>query len=216
MRAQVALRALVILLAAAGAAGCSGATRDASVAPKPAASRDLGPAPAIRGPDGQIPLYTMAGQPTTLGAHGAKVTVIALWATFCGPCLEELPHVDALYRKYRGRSDVSVIAVNLDDTSDPTTRAEVAHLLDRMSIQMPSLLGGMPVMERLTARDTSGQPKLALPLLAVVDAAFRIHRRFGFMRGESRDQYLAEKSALVESALRGEEPDNRLPPGLAQ
>jgi thiol-disulfide isomerase/thioredoxin len=213
MRAQAALS---IVLAAAGGAGCGGATRDATVAPKPAASRDPGPAPAIRGPDGQIALYTMSGQPTTLAAHGAKVTVIALWATFCGPCLEELPHVDALYRKYRGRPDVSVIAINLDDTTDPAMRAHVARLLHRMSIQMPSLLGGLPVMERLTVRDDAGEPKLALPLLAVVDAAFRIHRRFGFMRGQSRDQYLSEKAALVESALRGEEPVNPLPPGFSR
>jgi len=107
---------------------------------------------------------------------------------------------------------VSVIAVNVDDTREPSMRAEVRGLLDRLSIDMPCLLAGDAVMDRLALRGPSGQPRAALPFLAVVDAAFRIHRRFGFRRGIPRDAYLAENSALVEAALRGDEPDDPPPP----
>lgn len=55
---------------------------------------------------------------------------------------------------------------------------------------------------------------MALPLLAVVDAASRIHRLFGFQRGIPREPYGAEKSALMRAALRGDEPLDSPPPAL--
>jgi hypothetical protein len=91
-------------------------------------------------------------------------------------------------------------------------RAEVKRLVGEMALEMPCLLGGMPAMERLTARDPSGQLRLALPLRVGIDPAFRIHRRFGCRRGISRDEYVADKSALVEAALRGDQPKGSAPP----
>jgi hypothetical protein len=78
---------------------------------------------------------------------------------------------------------------------------------------VPCLLGGMEVFERLTARNQDGAPALALPLLAVVDAAFQVHRRFGFQRGISRAAYMADKEAMIQAALRGDQPVNPPPPG---
>lgn len=205
-----AVLSFLALVAACGGGGHAQAPTGAS--PGTSAGPPGADLPAIRGPAGHIRLLTLTGQPTTLAAYGSRVTVVALWATYCAPCLEELPYLEALYQKYRGRPDVSIIAVNLDDTSEPSMRDEVRGLLDQMAIEMPCLLQGEPVMELLTARDQSGQPRMALPLLAVVDPAFRIHRQFGFRRGMPRDEYLAEKSALVEAALRGDEPDDSSPP----
>jgi hypothetical protein len=69
-------------------------------------------------------------------------------------------------------------------------------------------------MERLTYRDQAGEPRMALPLLVVVDPAFRLHRQIGFKRGMARELYLAEKAALVEAALRGDEPRDSPPPAM--
>ena len=90
----------------------------------------------------------------------------------------------------------------------------VRDLLASLGVEMPCLLLGDAVMERLTSRDEDGRPRMALPLLAVVDAALRIHRHFGFQRGIPREQYVAEKSALVGAALRGDEPVDSPPPAL--
>jgi thiol-disulfide isomerase/thioredoxin len=190
-----------------GSSGSSG--------PPGAVAAEPGPPPAIRGEVGQIPLRTLEGQPTTLAAYGARVTVVALWASYCRPCLDELPYIEALHQMYRDRPEVSVVAVNMDDTMDPSMRAEVRDLLDQLGVaETPCLLDGTPVMERLTLRDEVGAPRMALPLLVVVDPAFRLHRRFGFRRGISRGDYLADKSAIIEAALRGDEPNDPPPPAL--
>jgi thiol-disulfide isomerase/thioredoxin len=43
-----------------------------------------------------------------------KVLVISLWATWCGPCKEELPHVLELAQKLKGRRDVLLLSFNVD------------------------------------------------------------------------------------------------------
>lgn len=40
--------------------------------------------------------------------------VLSFWATWCKPCLRELPHLEKLQKKYDGR--VSVLAINIDET----------------------------------------------------------------------------------------------------
>lgn len=68
--------------------------------------------PAFKGPD---------GKDTTLGAYAGKVQLINLWATWCVPCREEMPALNAL-QKALGGEKFQVTAINLDtgDASKPT------------------------------------------------------------------------------------------------
>ena len=45
-----------------------------------------------------------------------KVTVINLWATYCTPCVQELPHFSSLYREHQG--DIAMLAVHSSLVTD--------------------------------------------------------------------------------------------------
>jgi cytochrome c biogenesis protein CcmG, thiol:disulfide interchange protein DsbE len=40
-----------------------------------------------------------------------KLVLVDFWGTWCPPCLDELPHLVALGKKYRGRSDFQFLAI---------------------------------------------------------------------------------------------------------
>ena len=82
-------------------------------------------------------LQTVEGETFTLSDHvGREVVVISFWATWCRPCLAELPHLDVLYRAEKDRGLV-VVAVAMDE---PTTLSEVAPTAARLGLTMPVVL----------------------------------------------------------------------------
>ena len=66
------------------------------------------PVPA---PDFTLP--DLKGRPTTLSSFKGRAVLLDFWATWCGPCLEELPDLAALHKKYEGRG-FSVLGVSVD------------------------------------------------------------------------------------------------------
>ena len=67
----------------------------------------------------RLPDFTAAcvdGTEFRLADARGKVTFINLWATYCGPCVEELPHFSALYREHEG--DIAMLAVHSSLTMD--------------------------------------------------------------------------------------------------
>jgi peroxiredoxin len=57
------------------------------------------------------------GQPFDLGALRGKVVVVNYWATWCPPCREEMPALDAFYRQYHARG-VEMIGLSADRPRD--------------------------------------------------------------------------------------------------
>ena len=77
----------------------------------------LPPAPPVRlvaaaaYPD--VPLLTLAGRPTNLRALRGKVVFFNIWATWCPPCVAELPSIQALYEQV-DTSKVAFVLVSFD------------------------------------------------------------------------------------------------------
>jgi thiol-disulfide isomerase/thioredoxin len=60
------------------------------------------------------------GKPISLNAYKGKVVLLDFWATWCGPCLNDLPEVIKLYEKYRDQG-FDIIGVSLDGESTRTS-----------------------------------------------------------------------------------------------
>ena len=61
-----------------------------------------------------------------LSEHLGEVVIVNFWATWCGPCRQEMPLLDEIYAKYR-RAGLTLFSVNIDDETDRA--AEMAQTL---------------------------------------------------------------------------------------
>jgi thiol-disulfide isomerase/thioredoxin len=64
-----------------------------------------------------------------LGAEkDVKLTMVDTWATWCGPCKENFPHVVQMNEKY-GKSGLKVVSLSFDNATDDKARAEALKFL---------------------------------------------------------------------------------------
>lgn len=59
-----------------------------------------------------------------------KVVVVDFWATYCPPCLEEIPHLNALKNKYG--ADLQIVGLHIGGAED---EARVPEFVERLKIQ---------------------------------------------------------------------------------
>ena len=60
---------------------------------------------------------TLEGTPVGLDQYRGKVVLLNVWATWCAPCLEEMPSMERLYRELAGHP-FEILAVSVDDQVD--------------------------------------------------------------------------------------------------
>jgi thiol-disulfide isomerase/thioredoxin len=69
-----------------------------------------------------------------------KVVVVDFWATNCGPCKQEFPHLVELHRKYANDGLVAV-SVSVDDLKrDPTVRGRVLNFLQKQQATFTNVI----------------------------------------------------------------------------
>ena len=115
-----------------------------------------------------LSLLDLAGEPQSIENYSGRVVVLNFWATWCGPCREEMPMLADLQKRYADRG-VVVIGASVDDAS---TRAQIEPFLDKQGIAFPVWTGATaPDMERFGL-------STALPATAIIDQEGCIAFRF--------------------------------------
>jgi len=80
-------------------------------------------------------LPDLDGRVHKLSDYRGKVVFLNLWATWCPPCIAEMPSIEALHRRFRA-DDLVVLTVSEDGGGD----AVVRPFVERLGVTFPVLL----------------------------------------------------------------------------
>lgn len=114
---------------------CRGVALALLLLPTPAPAVAQGLAAGSRAPE--IELSKLKGGKVKLSRLRGHPVVVTFWGTWCPPCREEFPELDALYRKHH-EAGLEVLAVNQRDQELSTK--DVQAFVDEFAVTFPVLL----------------------------------------------------------------------------
>ncbi|MFC2164360.1 TlpA family protein disulfide reductase [Acidobacteriota bacterium] len=118
-------------------------------------------------------LTTYSGEDISLKDLRGKVVVMDFWATWCGPCVESIPKLQALYDKYKDRN-VEILGITFLEKGDPVT------FMKERGVTYP-IMPGDSIAKTYRA---------SLPMVYVIDPEGRVVDIFNGYFGEESDERL--------------------------
>jgi thiol:disulfide interchange protein len=138
---------------------------------------------AKAGPLSDVPITTLDGSAFDTGALSGKVVVVNFWATWCVPCVKEIPGFNKMHAELAPKG-VAVLGVSMDEDDAP---AKVKAFVTRHRMEYPVALGSDKVSERFQLTN--------YPVTVVFDRSGKLLKRFeGFTPEQSLEE--AVKTAL--------------------
>ena len=150
---------------------------------------------AGRAPD--LNLKDLAGQREKLSSLRGQIVVLNFWATWCGPCQEELPRYSQLARDYAGKH-LRFVAVSIDDAKDVP---RIRPLLDRLHVDLDVWTGSSEYA--LRSFGLGG----VVPGTVILDRSGNIVTR---IMGEARDQDVRQTVDWLLGGRKGPAPPDRI------
>lgn len=112
-------------------------------------------------PAAEIAALAFDGTPVTLAQYRGQVVLLNFWSGGCGPCIAEMPALDAVYRAHRDRG-FTVLALNMGEPDEAVRRAA-----EQLGVSFPVLLDGL----RIT---TDRYRVIGVPTSFLIDAEGRL------------------------------------------
>ena len=130
-------------------------------------------------------LKSLGGKNLSLREYRGQVVMINFWATWCGPCRQEMPALNALYEKYRS-AGFMLFGVNVDAES-----ASAAQMAGKLKVSYPILFDTDKKASELYRVNT-------MPMTVLVDRDGKIRYVQPGYRAGYEDKYQAQIREMLE------------------
>ena len=127
------------------------------------------------------------GKIEKLKDHRGKVVILDFWATYCPPCIEEIPHLKALQAKY-GPDNLLVIGLHVGGDED---KPKVPEFVERLKITYPLAYPEDALTSFIFGADS------AIPQTAIFDRQGRLAKKIVGFNSEIK----AELDEAVKTAV---------------
>lgn len=151
-----------------------------------------------RGEASPINLVDFRGRPVPFSQVQRDATMVAFWSAACVPCVEEMPLLDALYKKLGDHAQTTIIGVNLDEDSELPAANKI---LQERKVAYPMLRD--PKRELVRQWFPENPDQLSLPTILVVDRKLHALYAQGFQPGMSAASFIATWSPQLAVARAG-------------
>ena len=129
-------------------------------------------------------LKSSTGENLRLSEFRGDVVMINFWATWCGPCRQEMPLLDELYTRYE-RVGFNLLGVNIDDDS-----RRAMQMIEELGVNFPVLFDAKKEVSKLYEVD-------AMPVTVLVDREGNVrHVHHGYKPGYE-EKYLDQIRSLL-------------------
>ena len=136
-----------------------------------------GPAPAFQ-------LGSLGGKPISLAQYKGQVVMINFWASWCGPCRQEMPVLEQLHKKYKPMG-FTMLGVNVEPDS-----ALAAQFLKATPVTFPILLDTKSEVSKLYSVP-------GMPTTVIVDRKGTLRWKHVSYKAGDENEYLNQIRTLV-------------------
>lgn len=129
-------------------------------------------------------LKSSTGENLRLSEYRGDVVMINFWATWCGPCRQEMPLLDELYTRYQ-RVGFNLLGVNIDDDSN-----RAMSMIRELGVNFPVLFDARKEVSKMYDVD-------AMPVTVLIDRAGNVRYVHQGYKPGYEEKYLDQIRALL-------------------
>ena len=145
----------------------------------------------------KLTLRDLGGNKVRMSDYQGRIVVLNFWATWCGPCKEELPRLGEMAQRYSGQ-DVGFVLASIDEEKKIDA---VRDYVAQQRLTLPVLVGAtVELLEQLSGTNV-------VPATLIIDESGEIVRA---INGEAREEDVKEAVDWLLGGKKGQPPAERV------
>ncbi len=135
----------------------------------------------------EFSLRDINGKKVSLSDYKGKVVLINFWATWCAPCIYEIPHLQKIYKDLKAEGFI-VLGINVDEARN---FSGIKPLSKKLGIKYPVLI------DRNRSVISMYNPSMVLPYTVIINTEGEIYAYFeGYYSGSENEIRKAVEEAI--------------------